>query len=147
REIAHIGAILIHHRQTLNAALSRAALIDEYHAAIEVTFFTGQTLIDLVGNDVRHATPGFRRGEILLAGELLRGRDVPQPKLCLEAAVALSRRAAGDQRLRIDLAPARKLRRHIDIADALDISRLIDRGEQTAALEIVGDHLRDAGAD
>ena len=48
------------------------------------------------------AAPIFRRGDILLAGELLAGADVPEAELRLQPAVALARHAAGDQRLRVD---------------------------------------------
>ena len=63
------------------------------------------------------------------------------------AAVALPRHAAGHQRLRVDLLPAIELRRGVDVGDALDEGGLIDRREQPAALEIVGDDLRHADAD
>ncbi len=60
---------------------------------------------------------------------------------------ALPRHAPGHQRLRIDLLPALELRRDVDIGNALDVGGLIDRREQPAALEIVGDDLGHAGAD
>ena len=77
----------------------------------------------------------------------MRLRHVPQAKFGLEAAVALTGGAAGDQRLSIDLTPARELRRHVDVGNAFDEGGLIDRREQSAALEVVGDDLRDAGRD
>ena len=98
-------------RQPLDAALLGAALIDEHHAAVEIALLAGQALIDLVGDDVRDAPPVFRRGEILLAGELLAGDDIPQTEFGLQAAVGLPRHAAGDQRLRVDGLPALELRR------------------------------------
>ena len=70
RQIAHIGAVLIHQRQPLDAAFRRAAFVDEHHAAVEIALLAGQALIDLVGNDVRDPPPVFRRGEILLAGRV-----------------------------------------------------------------------------
>ena len=75
------------------------------------------------------------------------GVDVPETEFGLEAAVALPRHAAGHQRLRVDLLPAIELRRGVDVGDALDEGGLIDRREQPAALEIVGDDLRHADAD
>ena len=147
RQIAHIGAVLIHQRQPLDAVLRRSALIDKHHAAVEIAFLAGQALIDLVGDDMRDPPPVFRRGEILLAGELLAGGDVPQAELRLEAPVALPRHAAGHQRLRVDGLPVGELRRDVDVGDVLDIGGLIDRREQPAALEVVGDDLGDADAD
>jgi hypothetical protein len=104
-------------------------------------------VVDLVRDDVRDPAPVFRRGEILLAGELLAGVDVPEAELGLEAAVALPGHASRDQRLRADGLPALELRRGVDIGDALDEGGLIDRREQPRALEIVGDDLRHADAD
>jgi len=83
----------------------------------------------------------------LLPVELLAGVDVPETEFGLEAAVALPRHATGHQKLRADLLPAIKLRRLVAIDNALDEGGLIDRREQSGALEVVGDDLRDAGAD
>ena len=124
-----------------------AGLVDEHHAAVEIALLAGQPLIDLVGDDVGDAAPVFRRGEILLAGELLAGDDVPQAEFRLEPPVALPRHAAGHQRLRVDGLPVLELRRDVDVGDALDIGGLVDRREQSAALQIVGDDLGDADAD
>ena len=93
------------------------------------------------------AAPVFRRGEILLAGELLGGGDVPQPEFGFQAAVALPGHAAGDQRLGVDGLPVLELGRGVDIGDLLDEGRRVDRREQSAALEVIGDDLGDADAD
>ncbi len=144
-EIAHIGTILIHHRKALHATLLRTSFIDEHNAAVEVALLAGQTFVDLVGNDVRDPPPGFRRRKILLACKLLRLRNVPQAEFRLEASVTLTGGTAGHQRLRIDAAPVLELRRHVNVRDALDVGGLIDRREQSAAPQIVGDDLRNAG--
>src|SRR5262249_46894858 len=94
RQIAHIGAVLIHQRQPLDAALLGASLVDEYDAAVEITLLAGQALIDLVGDDVTDAAPGFRRGVVLLSRELLRGVDVPETKLRPQPAIPHPRHAA-----------------------------------------------------
>ena len=146
-QIAHIGAVLVHHREPLDAALLRPGLVHEHHAAVEIALLTGHPLIDLVGDDVRDAAPIFRRGEILLARELLAGDHVPQAEFGLEPAIGLPRHPAGDQRLRVDGLPVLELRRDVDIVDALDEGRLVDRRKQARALQIVGDDLRDAIAD
>ena len=76
-----------------------------------------------------------------------RGVDVPEAEFRFQPAIALSRHAAGHQRLGVDLLPAVELRRSVDVGDALDMGGLIDRREQPAALEVVGDDLRYADAD
>ena len=76
-----------------------------------------------------------------------RGVDVPEAEFGLQAAVALPGHAAGHQRLRVDGLPVLELRRGVDVDDALDVGGLIDRREQAAALEIVGDDLGHADAD
>ena len=92
---------------------------------------------------MRDPPPVVRRREILLAVELLAGEHVPQPEFRLQAAVALPRDAAGDQRLRVDRAPVGKTRHVIAIGDLLDEGGRIDRRKQPAALQIVADHARD----
>jgi len=72
---------------------------------------------------------------------------VPQAELRVQTAVAPAGHAAGDQGLRVDTFPARKLRRGVDIDDLFDEGRLIDRREQAAALQIIGDDLGDADGD
>ena len=121
-----------------------AGLVDEHDARVEIALLAGQALVDLVRHDVRDAAPVVRRGEILLAGELLAGDHVPQPELDLEPAVALARDAAGDQRLRVDRAPVGKARQRVEARDLLDVGRRIDRREQAGAAQVGGDDLRDA---
>ena len=93
------------------------------------------------------AAPVVGHGEILLPGELLAGEHIPQPELRLQTAVGLTGDAAGDQRLRVDGAPIGEARQRVDVGDALDVGRRIDRREQAGALEIGGDHLRDIARD
>ena len=143
REIAHAGAVLIHDGQPLDAPVLRPGLVDEHDAAVEIAFLAGEPLVDRVGDDVRDAPPVVGRREVLLAVELLAGEHVPQPELGLQPPVALARDAAGDQRLRVDGAPVGKARHGVDVGDLFDEGRRIDRREQAAALQIVGDDLRD----
>ncbi len=81
REIAHIGAVLIHDGEPLDAALLRAAFIDEHDAAVEIALLAGEALVDRIRDDVRDAPPVVLRREILLSGELLRRKHVPQAEL------------------------------------------------------------------
>ena len=59
----------------------------------------------------------------------------------------LARHAAGHQRLRVDGLPVLELRRDVDVDRLSMIGGLVDRREQPAALEVVGDDLRHADAD
>ncbi len=86
-------------------------LVDEHHAAVEIALLAGEALIDRVGDDVRDAPPVVRRGEILLAGELL-----CWPARPTDGTRALRRpsgwrvQPAGHQRLRVDRAPVGEAR-------------------------------------
>src|SRR6266446_8567793 len=96
---------------------------------------------------MRDPAPVFRRGEILLTGELLAGGDVPQAEFRLQTPVTLAGHAAGHQSLRVDGFPAGELRGGVDIDDFFDEGGLIDRRKQSATLKDVGDALGDADAD
>ena len=106
-----------------------AGLVDEDHAAVEIALLAGDAGVDRVGNDMGDAPRILGGGVVLLAGELLAGEHVPQPEFGLHAA-ALAAHAAGDQRLRIDHAPAVELRHRIDIGD-LSRYRRRDRSART----------------
>ena len=61
REIAHIGAVLIHDRETLRAPVAGAGLVDEDDAGVEIAHLAGEALVDLVGDDVGEAPVVVRR--------------------------------------------------------------------------------------
>ncbi len=143
REVAHIGAVLIHDGETLDAALLGSGLVDEHDARIEIALLAGEPLVDRVGDEVGDAAPVVGLGEELGAGELLAGEHVPQPEFDLEAAVGLTRDAPDHEALRVDHAPILKARSHVDILDLLDECRGLDRREQAAAAQIGGDHARE----
>ena len=105
REVAHIGAVLIHDREPLGALIARAGLVDEDDAGVEVAHLAGEPLIDLVGDDVREAAIVVRAGRGLLGVQVPARVDVPQPELRRDIAVALALQAAGHQRVGADLLP------------------------------------------
>ncbi len=142
REVAHVGAVLVHEREALDAPLTGPGFVDEYDAAVEVAFLAGQPFIDRIRNDMRDAPPVVGGGVVLLAVQLLAGEHVPQPELGLEPTLALGD-AAGDERLRVDLPPVRKARQVIDGVDLLDVSGGIDGREEARALQIRRDDAAD----
>ena len=146
-EIADIGAVLVHDGEPLLALVLRAGLVDEDDARVEIALLAGQPLVDRVGDDVGDAARVGLVGEELLADQLLAGKGVPQPELGAQAAVGLLADAAGDQRLRVDHLPVFEARRGVRVGDLLDEGALVDRREQTGALQVGGDDRRDLGAD
>ncbi len=146
-QVTHIEAILIHQRQALDAPLLGSGLIDEHHAAVEIALLAGQALVDLVGNDVCNPPRVFRRREVLLAGELLARVHIPETEFRLQTSIGLEGHPAGHQGLRVDGLPVLELRRLVDVVDLFDEGRRIDRREQSAALEVVGNDLGHADAD
>src|SRR6266566_1498627 len=104
---------------------------------------SGQAFVNRVRDDVGDAAPHVRRGEILLAGELLARKHVPQTKFGLEPPVGLAREPAGEKGLGVDGAPVLEARDRVGIDDALDVGGGVDRREQAGAFEVVGDDLRD----
>jgi len=85
--------------------------------------------------------PIVRRGEILLAVQLLAAEHVPQAEFRFQPSIVLPGDRAADERLRIDDAPALKRRHRIDAGEGLCIGRRIDHVEQAAALQIGSDDL------
>src|SRR6516164_4969736 len=147
RRIAHIISDAIYERITGDKGYfdTRIVFVDEHDAGIEITFISGDPLVDGVGNDVGYSPPIVSRGVVLLAAQLLSREYVPQPELGLKTCVGL-RDAAGDQRLGIDLPPVGKARQGVDGDNFLDISGLIDRSEQAGAAQVRGDDLTHVAA-
>ena len=143
-QVAHIGAVLVHDGEPLDAVLLRPGLVDEDDAGVEIALLAGEPFVDRVRDDVGDAAPIVRRGEILLAGKLLAGEHVPQPEFGFQPAVALAGDAAGDERLRIDGAPIGKVRHVIDAGELLQERGGIDRQEQAGAFQVGGNDLGDA---
>src|SRR5208282_6515431 len=108
REITHVGAVLVHDGEPLDAALGRSGLVDEYDAGVEIALFAGEPLVNGIRDDVGDAAPIVGRREILLAGELLAREHVPESEFGLEAAIALAGDASGDESLCVDGAPIGK---------------------------------------
>ena len=105
REIAHVGAVLVHDGEALLARVLGAGFVDEDDARVEIALLAGQPLVDGVGDDVGDAPLIGVIGEELLARHLLAGESIPQPVLGADAAVGLLADAAGHQRLRVDHLP------------------------------------------
>jgi hypothetical protein len=83
-----------------------------------------------------HPPPVGRRGEIGEAGHLLLGEHVPQPEIDTQTAVGLHLHAALYQGLGVDQAPIREPWPLAQARGVLDEGALVDRPEQTGALEV-----------
>ena len=130
-------------REPLDAALLRPGLVDEHDAGVEIALLAGEALVDRVGDDVRDAPPVVRRGEILLAVS------------CWPANTSHSRNSAFSRPspwrvMRPVTSACALIARQSGKRGTLSmlvifsmIGRRIDRREQAAALQIVGDDLRD----
>jgi hypothetical protein len=141
RQRPHVGAVLIHDGETLAPLLLRPGLVDIDDAGVEKAFLAGDAGEDRVGDDMRDAARIIGVGHILLAGDLLPGRCVPEPEVGLQPPVAAAARAAGDDELRVDHLPLVHLRRLIRIGRLLDEALGIDRLQEHRATEIVGDDI------
>ena len=146
-DIAQIGPVLIHDGQTLDALVLAALLVDKHDAGIEEALFTGQARIDRIGDHMGDTTPIVGVGEILLAGQLLARKSVPQPEFGFQPARRITRHPPGYQSLRIDDLPRVEFGRHIGAGIFLDERGFVDRQENAGPLEIIGDHCRDLRAE
>ncbi len=95
----------------------------------------------ILGDEMADAPPVLRAGREPLSGELLAARHVPKPELGGELPVAAARDAPDHQCLGADLAPVRKPRQGVDVADIVQERRRIERLEQARPLEVGGQHL------
>ena len=144
REIAHVGAVLVHDREALDAALLRARFVDEDDAAVEIALVAGEPLVDAIRDDVSDAPPVVGRRRVSLAVEILAREHIPQAELGRRAghpACATDRPVTSACAL---ICRQSGKRGCIEIGDLLDIGRLIDRREQARALQVGGDDLGDA---
>ena len=141
RQVAHIGAVLIHDREPLAAVLLRSRFIDEHHARVEEAAEARHLGIDRIGNDVADAAPEIGIRHVLLAGELLARLDVPQAELGAKPARRIARDAARHERLCAGHLPGIEARRRVE-GRTLGKARLVERREIARALQIVRD---DAG--
>src|ERR1700742_2590965 len=115
RQEPQIGAILVHDREPFDALLLRSRLVDKDDAAVEIPLFSGEPLVNSIGNDVPHTARGIGRHIELLSCDLACREDVPEAVFALEPAVAYVRYTANHQRLRVNDAPILETRRGIDI--------------------------------
>jgi hypothetical protein len=86
-----------------------------------------------------------RVGEVLLTVDLLAGDNIPEAELGPEPATVTGD-AADHQRLHAGSLPRLELRRGIERRVLLRVTRLLDRQEIAAALEVVGDDAGDQPA-
>ena len=144
---AHVLAVLVHDRQLPLAVDLRAAFGDEDDAGVEVALFTGDPLIDRVGDHVGDAAPVLRIGEELLAHHLLATEGIPKAELGAQATIGFAHDTADDQGFCLEDLPVLEARRLVGVLHLLDECGAADRREETGALEVGFDHGRNLGAD
>src|SRR5690606_18979337 len=148
RQILMVGPVLIHDRQSLDAALRRPALRDVHYPTVEIAVLACDPLADRVGDDMRHPPPVRGLGEIGEPRHLLLGKNVPQTKFRLQTTIRLSFHGPAHECLSIDRAPIGEARaRLLDRLRLLNEGAPRDRTEQTGSFEIGADHVGDVASD
>ena len=142
-EVFDVGAVHVHHGQPLAPLLLRAALVDEDDAGIEKSLLAGDAREHGVGDHVRDAARVRGVGRVLLAGDLLAGRGVPQPELRRDAPAVLTQHPSGQDELRVGRLPGVHVGRRVRIGDRFGKARRIDRQKEDRAGEIRGDDSAD----
>ena len=108
-QLAHVGAVLVHDGEALDALVLRPGLVDEDDAGVEIALLAGEPLIDRVGDDVaRRAANSPASVKNCSPVELLAGEHVPQPELAPGAVRPAASIAADDQRLGVDRRASRR---------------------------------------
>ena len=142
REIAHVGAVLIHECEPLDAAVLRPGLVDEHHAAVEIALLAGEPLVDRVRDDVSDAAPVVRRGVVLLAVAAAGRRTRPRAETAAFSRPSVWVRRPVTSACALICAPVGKARDGVDGGDPLQVGGLIDRREQSGTLQVRRDDLR-----
>ena len=139
REIAHVAAVHVHDREPLAPLLGRAGLVDEDDMGVEKALLAGDLREDRVADEMGDAPAVGGVGHIVLAGDLLAGRDVPQPEVGGDMGGVAVLDAPGDDELGVDRLPGVEIGPHVRIGDLLGKARRADRFEKHRPREIVGE--------
>jgi hypothetical protein len=146
RQVAHVGAVLVHDGKPLAAVLLGAGFVHEHDARVEEAAEARDLRIDRIGDDVADAAPEIAVGHVLLAGDLLARIDVPQAELRLEASGRIAGDAPRDERLGAGLAPGVEARRRVE-GGPLGEAAAVEGREIARALQVVGHDAGDALAE
>ena len=139
-EVSDVGPIHVHQRQALAPIGLGAALVDEHHPAVEETLLTGNARKDGVGDQMADTPHVFAVGGILLAGDLLAGRGIPQPELRRHVAAIPAPDSPGEHELRVDRLPGVDIRPGVGVGDVFRKRRRVDRAQEHGMREVIGDH-------
>ena len=144
-QVLDVAAVHIHQREPLAALLLRAALVDEYDAAVEEALLAGDAREDRVGDEMGDSARVRAVGRILLSRDLFACRGVPQPELRGDMAAVGARDAAGDDELRVYRLPRVHIRAHVGIRDRFGEGGRIERREENRMGQVVAEHRADLG--
>ena len=141
-EQTHIGAVLIHDGETLDAFFFRSRLIDVDDASVEIALFTRQTLINLIRDQVAETPPILRCRCEALPRKLLARDGIVDTKFRANLAVGAFANPANNESVGADCAPIGKTWCCIDVADLFKKRSAVQGLEKPRALKI---GLRDIG--
>ena len=131
-----IFTVLIHHRQAFNAASRRPAFGNINHTSVEITFFTGQTLINRISHNVSDSAPViFFSGE-RFTQKLLGRNHIPKAEINLNIAVFLFDDLALNQSLRFNGLPIHKFRLFVYGSKFLNIAAFGNNFEKSASIKV-----------
>ena len=140
-------AVLVHDRQTLDAAVLASRLGDVDDAGVEVTGLAGESHIYGVGDDVGDAAPVGDDGRVDLPHHVLLGDHVPEPELDPQPIAAVDPDLSLGEGLGSDHPPVGELGKRADGLLDLDEGFGVGRLEQAGSLQIGFDHSRDLPAE
>ena len=137
-----VFTVLIHDCETLDTGVQRTRFTDIDNPGVEITAFSGNPLIDRIGNDMGDTTPVPRLRCIGLTNHLLTGKDIPQAKFDLQRSVLLYLYPALNKGLRIQSPPVCEARLHIQRFSRLDEGFPVNGLEQPGPGKVGSDDSR-----
>ena len=135
-----VFAVLIHNCQAFDAAGGRAVFGNVDNTGVEVAFFTGQALINGVGNDVGNAAPVVFGGGERLAFHLVFGVDVPEAHFDFQVLHIDFADGALYQSVCVNGFPIGKVRLFVDGFQFLNVAVVGNDTEQAGTFQVGDDN-------